>query len=60
MVDDIAHSDSAVDLCKAWREDNSCEEGKLNYFCSDRKKFKVEVMDPIIEKYHMLYAQDLA
>ena len=24
------------------------------------KKFKIEVMDPMIEKYRMLYAQDLA
>jgi hypothetical protein len=45
---------------QAWREDDSCEEGKLNCFCSHRKKFKVEVMDPMIEKYPMLYAQDLA
>ncbi len=43
-----------------WRENNSCEEGKRNCFCSHRKKFKVEVMDPMIEKYRMLYAQDLA
>ncbi len=24
------------------------------------KRFKIEVMDPMIEKYRMLYAQDLA
>jgi hypothetical protein len=43
---------------QAWREDDSCEDGKLNCFCSHRKKLKVEVMDP--EKDHMLYDQDLA
>jgi hypothetical protein len=58
-VDDVSHSDLTVDLCKHGEKTILVKKASSTVSAHIEKQLKVEVMDPIIEKYRMLYAQDL-
>ncbi len=60
MVDDVSHSDLTVDLRKHGEKMILAKKASSTISAHIEKKFKVEVMDPMIEKYRMLCAQDLA
>jgi hypothetical protein len=60
IVDDISHSDLTVDLCKWGEKTVLVKKASSTVLAIIEKKFKIEVMDLMIEKYRMLYAQDLA
>ena len=60
MVDDVSHSDLTVDLHKHGEKTILVKKASSTVSAHKGKKFKVKAMDPMMEKYHMLYAQDLA
>jgi hypothetical protein len=60
IIDDVSHSDLTIDLRKRGEKTVLVKKASLTLSAQIEKKFKIEVMDPMIEKYRMLYAQDLA
>ena len=60
IVDDVSHSDLTVDLRRRGEKTALVKKASSTVAAHIEKRFKVEVMDPMIEKYRMLYAQDLA
>ena len=60
IVDDVSHSDLTVNLSKCGEKTVLVKKASLTVSAQIEKKFKIEVMDPMIEKYCMLYADDLA
>ncbi len=60
IVDDVSHSDSTVDLRRHGEKTVLVKKASSTVSVHIEKRFKIEVMDPMIEKYRMLYAQDLA
>jgi hypothetical protein len=60
IVDDVSHSDLTIDLRKRGEKTVLVKKASSTISAQIEKKFKIEVMDPMIEKYRMLYAQDLA
>jgi hypothetical protein len=59
MVDDASHSDLTVDLRKHGEKTILVKKASSTVSAHIENKFKVEVMDPMIEKCRTLYAQDL-
>ena len=59
MVDDVSHSDLTVDLRKHGEKTILVKKASSTVSAHIENKFKVEVMDPMIEKCRTLYAQDL-
>jgi hypothetical protein len=60
LFDDVSRSDLTVDLRKRGEKTILVKKASSTVSAHIEKKFKVEVIDPMIEKYRMLYAQDLA
>jgi hypothetical protein len=60
IVDNVSHSDLTIDLRKRGEKTVLVKKASSTISAQIEKKFKIEVMDPMIEKYRMLYAQDLA
>ena len=60
IVDDVSHSDLTIDLRKRGDKTVLVKKASSTLSAQLEKKFKIEVMDPTIEKYRMVYAQDLA
>lgn len=60
IVDDVSHSDLTVDLRKRGEKTVLVKKASSTVSAHMEKKFKIEVMDPMIEKYRMLYAKDLS
>ncbi len=60
IVDDVSHSDLTVDLCRHGEKTVLVKKASSTVSAHLEKRFKIEVMDPMIEKYRMLDAQDLA
>jgi hypothetical protein len=60
IVDDVSHSDLTVDLRKRGEKTVLVKKASSTLSAQLEKKFKIEVMDLTIEKYRMVYAQDLA
>ena len=59
IVDDVSHSDLTLDQRKRGEKTDLVKKASSTVVAQIEKKFKIEVMDPMIEKYRMLYAQDL-
>ncbi len=60
IVDDVSHSDLTVDLRRRGEKTVVVKKASSTVSVHIEKRFKIEVMDPMIEKHRMLYAQDLA
>ncbi len=62
IVNDVSHSDLTVDLRKRGEKTVLVKKAKKASSTVSQqveKKFKIELMDPLIEKYRVLYAEDL-
>jgi hypothetical protein len=59
IVNDVSHSDLTVDLRKRGEKMVLVKKASSTVSQQVEKKFKIELMDPLIEKYRVLYAEDL-
>jgi hypothetical protein len=59
IVNDVSHSDLTVDLRKRGEKIVLVKKASSTVSQQVEKKFKIELMDPLIEKYRVLYAEDL-
>jgi hypothetical protein len=60
IVDDVSHSALTVDLRRCGEKTVLVKKASSTVSGHLEKKFEIEVMDPMIEKYPMLYAQDFS